>query len=152
MMIYTVRFAHLAKRPDFSMGDKVVRNVVIGEMGNTGQSTAPHLHLDVVFGRHPYRYSLLSIEADNPKASPRQAAYFIDKELFNTEIEITTGYADPFYLQEFKKLHLGFDVIPKNRRKENFLIHWNRSFAGDVILIVDNDPGYGNCLYIAYEA
>ncbi len=49
---YKTRYAHLSKilvKP----GDKVVRGQVIGELGNTGISSGPHLHYEVIYQGRP---------------------------------------------------------------------------------------------------
>ena len=154
-MRYTVRFAHLAEAPLYKVGDTIIRGQSIGVMGNTGKSTGPHVHLDVVEGSHPYKYTLAEIENGNPPAArPRQALYFIDKELFGVEPVVTTHYADPDYFATFSKIHLGYDVVPEDRHstKEHFIIHWPRSMPGKVSWI-DNDPaGYGHCIYVEFDA
>ena len=45
---YVTAYGHLSKR-DVMKGDKVFRGQKIGEVGNTGRSTAPHLHYEVQY-------------------------------------------------------------------------------------------------------
>jgi murein DD-endopeptidase MepM/ murein hydrolase activator NlpD len=55
---YETLYAHMNKI-DVRKGQKVVRGEVIGEVGNTGKSTGPHLHYEVhVKGRvvNPVNY------------------------------------------------------------------------------------------------
>ena len=153
-MIYTARFAHLAKPPEYITGDIIKRGQIIGTMGNTGASTAAHLHLDVVEGLQTYRYNLQALTSGHPKPAPKQATLFVDEELFRVKPAVTTYYSDPAYYNRFAKIHCGYDLVPEDRMitQEHFLIHWNRSMPGKVARILDDDPGYGHCIYISFEA
>lgn len=44
---YVDRFGHLKERPTWNNGDFIRENEVVGLSGNTGRSTAPHLHYEV---------------------------------------------------------------------------------------------------------
>ena len=152
-MTYTVRYAHLAEttlRP----GQIIHRGDIIGVMGNTGSGTGAHLHLDVVEGEQRGRYNLEDIGNENPKPNQKQALYFVDQELFRIDPIVTTHCADPEYFHERDKIHYHFDLVPEDRHQtsEHFKIHWNRSMPGKVVKIMENDPGYGNCVMIAFEA
>lgn len=151
-MTYTVRFAHL--HDTTLMPGQVVRHgEAIGVMGNTGASAGAHLHLDVIKSVRSGRYNLEDMANDNPEPAAKQAMLFIDTDLFGVDPEITTGYADPAYYKARGKTHFGFDVVPKDRHetKAHYTIRWNRSVPGRVVKVMENDPGYGNCVQISYE-
>lgn len=148
-MKYTVRYAHL-ETTSLKAGDKIKTGEVVGIMGNTGQSTGAHLHIDCVFGRQSKKYTLADIERGDYESCPRQLNHFIDAELFGCKPIITTYYAEPEYMRTFKKLHLGYDVIPSGSAHR--VIKWNRSMSGSVSAILNDPAGYGNCVYITFEA
>lgn len=64
---YETLYAHMNKI-DVRKGQRVVRGEVIGEVGNTGKSTGPHLHYEVhVKGRvvNPVNYYFMDLSADD---------------------------------------------------------------------------------------
>ncbi|MDR0961920.1 MAG: M23 family metallopeptidase [Mediterranea sp.] len=64
---YQTRYAHLSKFRT-QRGKKVVRGEVIGEVGSTGKSTAPHLHYEVhVKGKvvNPVNYYFMDLTAES---------------------------------------------------------------------------------------
>jgi murein DD-endopeptidase MepM/ murein hydrolase activator NlpD len=148
-MKYTVRFAHLKHLPIWKTGDRILRGTIIGEMGSTGQSTGPHLHIDCVEGEQISLWRLHEAEDRTVEAAHRQIQYFIDAELFGVEPRITTSYNDLGYFWSRKKVHLGYDLVPSRRGHDT--IHWNRSMPGKVTY-VGHDPGYGNTIMITFEA
>lgn len=147
-MTYTVRYAHLAST-ELKVGQKIQRGDCIGVMGNTGQSKGRHLHIDCVKNKQVTKYTLQDIENEKYVSAPRQLNYFIDNELLASPFIITTHYACPKYMRDWNKVHLGYDIISA---ASLFGIFWNRSMTGEVVQILHNDPGYGNCVYIAYES
>jgi hypothetical protein len=145
-MMYTVRYAHLDGTPGISTGDILRSGDKIARMGNTGKSTGAHLHIDCVEGAIPRVWRLSEMEEEKVKACPSQLNWFIDKDLFQTEIEVTTYFCDPFY----GKIHMAYDVIPKDRSYAHFDIYWNRSVNGRIISY-GSDAGYGNFIHILFE-
>ena len=64
---YQTLYAHLHSSR-VKVGQKIVRGQVIGGVGNTGKSTAPHLHYEVLLkGKHvnPVNYYFMDISADD---------------------------------------------------------------------------------------
>lgn len=56
---YTTRYGHLANF-NVKEGDQVTRGQIIGYVGNTGRSTAPHLHYEVrVHGEHKNPFNFI---------------------------------------------------------------------------------------------
>jgi murein DD-endopeptidase MepM/ murein hydrolase activator NlpD len=49
---FVTRYAHL-KTIDVQLGDQVAQQAVVGALGNTGRSTGPHLHYEVLFRGRP---------------------------------------------------------------------------------------------------
>ena len=45
---YVTIYGHLSSR-NVKNGDKIYRGQKIGEVGNTGRSTAPHLHYEIKY-------------------------------------------------------------------------------------------------------
>lgn len=153
MTTYTVRYAHLEQASKLKVGDRLTKGSLIGKMGSTGKSTKAHLHLDVARTTRVDIYRLPDIEKNNPPAgNPRQAAYFIDKDLFNIKPIITTHYADPEYIEIFNKVHFGFDLVPSDWTKEDhYNIYWNRTMLGKVSAVGFDAAGYGNYVYVQFE-
>lgn len=49
---FVTRYAHL-KTIDVRLGDQLAQHAVLGSLGNTGRSTGPHLHYEVLFQGRP---------------------------------------------------------------------------------------------------
>ena len=152
MKTYTVRFAHLRQLSGLRVGDKVAPGSPVGVMGNTGASNGAHLHLDVIEGLRGTQWRQADMDTGDIVPAPKQAAYFIDDELFGIEPVITTNYADPQYLRNHKKIHQAFDVVPEDRHKSDahHVIWWNRSVVGTVVYS-DYDNAYGYTVMISFE-
>lgn len=155
-LIYLARFAHLQYPADYKPGDKIQRGYIIGRMGNTGQSTGPHLHFDLTQFRKEkhlpddlYRLSDIPGYILDLPALMKQYHFFLDDEMFGCKVRITTSFGDPTYIINGNwKFHPGYDVVPKD--KNMAVIHWPRSIDGRCYM-VGKDAGYGNYIIIRYE-
>jgi murein DD-endopeptidase MepM/ murein hydrolase activator NlpD len=143
---HTVRFCHLAGPSPYSEGDTVTRGTVVGVMGNSGQSTGPHLHIDCVDGVQKTVYRLNDMYANDPMPNFQQLTYFIDRELGDGPFRITTYPYDYRYVINGKwKPHPGYDLVLTDPK-----IYWNRSMNGSVIL-KGYDNGYGHYVNISFR-
>lgn len=149
MIGFTFRLAHL-KSTSLEAGDVVKRGDSLGVMGNTGQSTGPHGHIDVVKGRHSWMYRLSNIHSGNPAPDFEQLHYFIDRELTGEKpFRITSHIYDYRYVINGKwKAHPGYDIVIDD---SDPMFYWNRSADGTVIAS-GYDSGYGLYLQIHYGA
>ena len=148
MLRYTVRYAHLEKKPPYLVGDTIRQGYIIGKMGSTGKSTADHLHIDVVENWQRAMYRLSEMDAGNPKPCRLELDFFMDDAMFDYPHEITTGYN----AEDYDGPHPCYDVVPMDRKKtkEHYYIYYNRSFNG-IVLFNGYDSGYGNVILVGYE-
>lgn len=156
MKAFTVRFAHLESLPEYKKSDVIFRGDKIGRMGSSGQSKHPHLHIDVVESLIDRIIRLRSIGYESQSYEPNieQLNHFIDSELFDTQVFITSYFYDPDYKKTFGKDHPAYDVVPKDRHetKRHFDIFWNRTKSGIILNVGFDEIGYGNYILIGFEA
>ena len=46
---YVTKYLHLWKKPNVKTGDIVTRGQVVGYLGDSGKTTGPHLHYEVLY-------------------------------------------------------------------------------------------------------
>ncbi len=158
-MIYTARYAHLKQLPSWTVGDTIQPlQHGIATMGNTGQSTAAHVHFDIIRGivpHHVYRLHEVADRIVNIQQLLRQHAYFMDTDFFGIKPSIMTYFGDPDYFDSEGnwKFHPGYDLVPVDRKQtdKHFSINWNRTVGGVVSSVGFDEIGYGNYWTVQYE-
>ncbi len=157
-MIYSARYAHLKEKPNLSIGDVVAPGQAsIATMGNSGQSSAAHVHFDIIPRVVPKRvYRLYDVGSfiRNITDVMQQHRFFLDDNFFGVPPHITTYFGDPGYLiRDEWKFHPGYDLVPEDRHEteEHYKINWNRSVYGKVSDVGFDERGYGHYLVVQYE-
>ncbi len=85
---YQTRYAHLSKRL-VNVGDTVKRGDIIGLVGNTGGSTGPHLHYEVIYRN----VAVNPISFFNRNMSKEEYAELM-KQTYMTDLDNTDGEFD----------------------------------------------------------
>lgn len=161
-MIYIARYAHLHYAPKQAVDDVIDPwQKVIARMGNSGQSTAAHVHFDLIqlydympIPKHVYRLNEIPGYIIDLELLMQQYHYFIDSGFFGVAPHITTYFGDHDYKIKGKwKFHPGIDLVPIDRKEtdKHFDIHWNRSIPGEVVSTGYDATGYGCFLMVKYQ-
>ena len=157
-MRYTRKFAHFENLPDLKIDQIIKRGDKIGRMGNTGKSSANHLHTDLRKGFHGKIWRLSEIEIDRDHAE--KSMTFLNHYLFGIKPHITSYYCDPTYIDKNGNwiFHPGFDVVPidRHKTKDHFDVFWSEGFPGQVLFVgkdfKDLSIGYGYTVLIGFDA
>ncbi|NLB70858.1 MAG: peptidoglycan DD-metalloendopeptidase family protein [Chloroflexi bacterium] len=79
-------YAHMAEASPMKVGDTVDHDSVLGIMGSTGQSTGPHLHLDIhesgnssyEYSRHPNPNEIITVDGKKMTRLDEMKMHWID--------------------------------------------------------------------------
>ncbi len=91
---YSAFYAHLIKgTATVKEGDKVKRGQVIGKLGNTGNSTGPHLHFHIVKGKDPLACQGVPYVINKFEVARQSATVELPEPFFTgAPLEMTTNF------------------------------------------------------------
>ena len=147
-MIYSTIYGHLESFSTFlSVGKNLENGDIIGIMGDTGQSTGPHLHLQTVEGTHTAPWSLIDKKI---KPSATQTNYAAQDIFGYGAPWTTTPWSCEEYFANYRKWHFALDIVPDhtNQNQDNSIM-WTRSMLGEVIGLGAH-PGYGIYVIVSH--
>lgn len=150
---YTNMYAHL-KAVECKEGDLLHQDDIIGVMGNTGKSTAAHVHMSSIHGHRKRLWQLKDMFPGGPCEPSEKQVELSAEGLFKPhDIRITTLYNDPQYPLDWNgKRHYALDVVPVwlDGCYGMPFVRWSRSWIGKVVKVGWHPEGYGNYVLINY--
>ncbi|MBI9063014.1 MAG: peptidoglycan DD-metalloendopeptidase family protein [Marinilabiliaceae bacterium] len=149
---YTTLYAHLNSF-NVKEGQKVNQGDIIGYVGNTGTSTAPHLHFEVHV--HDKRINPMTVLPQKPEVGTNQISALGGDTEFSSPIRkeelkrVASGYGNRIHpILKVKKFHSGIDyVAPMNTEV--------LAIDNGTVRVVKNEftpgKGYGRYIIIDHE-
>jgi murein DD-endopeptidase MepM/ murein hydrolase activator NlpD len=146
--MHTTKLMHLDKTY-VDLNELVFFNQPICEYGNTGFSTAPHLHIGVIKG-HYKDFTMLGIENGQFQSDEKKLYDLVNNTLMNGAYRVTTRYLESGYKEMYGQglyEHWGLDLVSLVGTRN---VKWSSHSIGKVV-----NKGYnstaGNFLVIQFN-